>query len=85
VQDPAHDLAVARLGQAGGELQCVGRRDRADFAADPVAQILSQRCSTAASNAYISARLTMWTGWRLTFELSRAEQSYAIDRIEGNP
>ena len=38
-QDAAHDLAGARLGQAGRELDQIGRGDRADLLAHPVAQL----------------------------------------------
>ena len=41
-QDAAHDLARARLGQRGRELQRVGRRDRADLLAHPGAQLGAQ-------------------------------------------
>ncbi len=42
-QDAAHDLAGARLGQAGRELDQVRRCDRADALADPGDQLLAQR------------------------------------------
>ncbi len=41
-QDAAHDLAGARLGQAGRELDEVGRGDRADLLAHPGDELLAQ-------------------------------------------
>ena len=41
-QDAAHDLAGARLRQAGRELDQVGRGDRADLLAHPADQFLAQ-------------------------------------------
>ena len=41
-QDAAHDLARARLGQAGRPLDGVGRGDRADLLAHPCHQFLAQ-------------------------------------------
>src|SRR5688500_15078535 len=42
-QDAPHDLARAGLGQAGGEMEMVGRRDRPDLLPDVEAKLLLER------------------------------------------
>jgi len=47
-QNTPHDLAGARLGQSGRELDDVGPRDRPDLLADPLLEVVIERVNDAA-------------------------------------